>query len=550
MTFKPNLLRWISCSRPGGKQGSSFTLTAGGKLDPWPPGVWIDGDGLSFKTNEAKGKFTVEIAADAPLGPHLVRFHNEDGASAPRCFVVGQLEEQLEKEPNDNPEKAQVVEKLPITVNGRFSKADDSDSFAVKLGPGQWLAAWIEGYVLDSPIDPILHLLDNQGTKVAFNHDGRRLDPQLSYKSEQGGTYILQAAAFAYPPKAEVRFTGGESAVYRLTVSSGPVARYAYPAAVQRGKKTPLHIFGWNLGKTGEAISHEFDASGLHRQASQVVVASPAAENYLCLPISDLAESLENEPNSPSDLAQPVSIPIAVNGRIHPAGDEDRFSFQAKKGDRFLFRVDSEKLGFPLDAVLKIEDPAGKELSRGDDTGRSPDPELNWTAPSDGRYVIAIGDLLQRGGSDYVYRIEMTQPRLDFKATVESHAFRVEAGKTSEIKVNVSRLNGFNDTLLVVASDLPEGISCTTGNVSAKGGEITVKLSATEDAKPASQPFRVLAIAPATENPQVRVATANLKGQNAAAGDLLINQTDKIWLTVIPKRPDAKEKAKTEAKTE
>ena len=47
----------------------------------------------------------------------------------------------------------------------------------------------------------------------------------------------------------------------------------------------------------------------------------------------------------------------------------------------------------------------------------------------------------------------------------------------------------------------------------------------------------MLAIAPDLDAPQVHLAVANLKGQNTAVGDLLINQTDNIWLTVIPKRP-------------
>ncbi|MBI2949262.1 MAG: hypothetical protein HYY23_16600, partial [Verrucomicrobia bacterium] len=129
-----------------------------------------------------------------------------------------------------------------------------------------------------------------------------------------------------------------------------------------------------------------------------------------------------------------------------------------------------------------------------------------------------------------------------FNAVVDGHAFRLEAGKSVDIKVKVSRLHGFGANLLVIADGLPEGVTSTTGPVSGKG-EVSLKLSAADEAKPANQPFRVLAIAPDLDPPTVRAAVANLKGQNTAADDLLINQTDKIWLTVMPAKPKAEEKA-------
>ncbi|MBM3838680.1 MAG: hypothetical protein FJ398_12095 [Verrucomicrobia bacterium] len=533
----------------GGKQGSTVEITVGGKLDPWPLSVCGDSPGLTFKTNEAKGKFTLEISTNAPIGPHLIRFYNAEGASATRCFVVGHLDEQLEKEPNDSPDKAQALEKLPIVLNGRLDKTDDSDSFAVRLEKGQWLVAWVDAYSLDSPVDPILQLRDRAGTKVAFNHDDRSLDPLLAYQAKETGMFVLQLAGFAYPPRAEVRLTGGEGAVYRLTVSSGPVARYAFPPRVVRGSKTSVRLFGWNLGQTGEALACEIDASAVNKHAIDFFPALPALENRPRIRIGALPEQLEIEPNNTTDLAQPLPCPAAISGRIDPPGDEDRFALTAKKGDKFLFRLESAQFGFPLDGVLRITDQSGKELSRSDDAGRSADPELHWTAPADGTFVIAVSDLIQRGGSDFVYHLEINEPKPSFNAVVEGNAFRLEPGKSVEVKATVSRLHGFAANLLVVADGLPDGVTSTTATVSSKG-EATLKLSATDDAKPANQPFRVLAIAPDLDPPAIRTAAANLKGQNTAAGDLLINQTEKLWVTVLPAKPKTEDKPADQPKKE
>jgi hypothetical protein len=521
----------------GGKAGTTVQVTAGGKLDPWPAKVWTDSPGLTFKAEESKGKLSVEIAANAPAGAHLVRIYNQDGASNVRCFIVGQIDEQSEKEPNDDPQKAQLIEKFPVTMNGQWQKSGDTDSFAFDLKEGQWLVAEVAAYSIDSPVDPTLHLLDQQGTKLAFNHDGRGLDPLLAYRAEKGGRHVLQLGAFAYPPKADVKFSGSESSVYRITLTTGPYARYAFPAGVQRGEKATLHLFGWNLGTTGDAIVHQLDASGFSSAIDQTLLAVPGLDNCLRIPVSHHPEELEIEPNGTLDLAQTIKVPGSINGQINPASDEDRFRFAAKKDEKFNIRVRSAALDFPLDAVLKIEDQKGSQLMRGDDQGRVEDPELNWTAPSDGSFLLCIGDLLKRGGRDYVYRIEITHPKPAFKASLEGPAFKLEPGKSIDLKVNVSRLHDFRENLIVAADGLPEGVVSTAVNVPEKGGAVTVTLSASAEAKPANQPIRLLAIAANPDAAQVRLATVNLKGQNAAAGDLQINHTESIWLTVLPKPP-------------
>ena len=55
-------------------------------------------------------KFKVTIGADVPLGIHDVRLVNKWGVSNARAFVVGDLPEVLEKEPNNDVEQAQRIE--------------------------------------------------------------------------------------------------------------------------------------------------------------------------------------------------------------------------------------------------------------------------------------------------------------------------------------------------------------------------------------------------------------------------------------------------------
>src|SRR5262249_4399848 len=69
-------------------------------------------------------KFKVTIPADTPLGIHDVRIVTKGGISNPRAFVVGDLTEIQEKEPNNDVEKAQKVE-LNTTIHGTISAPTD-----------------------------------------------------------------------------------------------------------------------------------------------------------------------------------------------------------------------------------------------------------------------------------------------------------------------------------------------------------------------------------------------------------------------------------------
>ena len=68
--------------------GTTHAVVAVGKAEPWPPKVWVDAPGIRFEPTTNSGTFSVVIAPDAPVGPHLVRVFNDDGASAPRFLVV------------------------------------------------------------------------------------------------------------------------------------------------------------------------------------------------------------------------------------------------------------------------------------------------------------------------------------------------------------------------------------------------------------------------------------------------------------------------------
>ena len=206
---------------PGAKRGTEIDVTLTGTLDPWPCQLNFSEKGFTFTPDkEKKGTGKLKIAADAPTGPLVVRATNADGVSTPQIFIVGDLPEILEEDKDENTiSKAQIIDasKLPLVVNGKLPGNNELDSFKLTLKEGETIHAALEGYTIRSLIDPVLHVYDADGHRLAMEHDGAvHLDPRMEFTAPKAGDYTFVVTAFAHPPAASVYFRGGKNAQYRL----------------------------------------------------------------------------------------------------------------------------------------------------------------------------------------------------------------------------------------------------------------------------------------------------------------------------------------------
>jgi len=148
----------------GGQQGTSFKVTVGGQGILDARLVRITGKGVSaeildvnkppkpkkvirFQTgNEIweLAKLSVKIAPDAEPGERDLRLVTPRGASNRFRFIVGQIPEVNEVEPNTDFDQAQDIESLPILVNGQI-RPMDQDCFRFSAKAGQTIICRLEG---------------------------------------------------------------------------------------------------------------------------------------------------------------------------------------------------------------------------------------------------------------------------------------------------------------------------------------------------------------------------------------------------------------------
>jgi hypothetical protein len=478
----------------GGERGMTGIVAAMGKFDAWPPKVWMDQPGVAFTAETNKGKFRVNIAADAAPGPRLIRFYNEEGASEPKFFVIGATREIGESEPNNHFAKAQQVSELPITINGRLEKNGDTDSFAIQLRAGQWLDARVDSYRLMSKVDAALRLVDTNGQQLAWNHDFITLDPRLVWRAPTDATVVLQLFGWAYPPGSDIGFTGGEAVVYRL----------------------------------------------------HVVVTNSAP--------GKCDSSTEKEPNDTAKSSGLIETPAVVRGIIHSGTDEDRFRFSAAKGETVEARLEAASFGSPLDAWVAIEDSTGQQLARNDDADGSRDPRLEWKAPTNGNFIVAVGSLTHRGGDDYCYLLSLHKVEADYSATLAANSLVLTRGGTNELKIDLKRLRGYTNELTVQFRDLPEGVTVLTTNLPrvpasnqpSKDGAVAIKFSTALDAPKFQGPVRLLLIDGERKTRRTVPFELITRGETGF-NHLLLDTADALWMTVRPKpEPEKKATAKKE----
>ncbi len=505
----------------GAQRGKTVEVTAGGSFERWPVQAWVDRPAVEVRAAKEKGKLTVAVAPDAVPGTYWIRLHDESGAGPLRPFLVGTLAEVQEQEPNDDPARPQVLPSASVVVNGRLEKAGDVDGFAVRLHKGETLVASVEAnHVLGSPMDAILQVLSADGFVLAQNNDDHGLDPQVVFAAPKEDSYVVRTFAFPAEPGSGIQFAGGETYVYRLTLTTGGFADHAFPLAVPRAAPGQVEVIGWNIpaGAKTLAVKPEpaSDTISLwHPQFANTV--SVRVEPHPCV----VGTGNRKGP-------QTLSLPVTVSDRIERPGDVAGYEFRAKKGQQVVFRVEAGSAGSTLDPLLVLTDGAGKRLARADDStvGKpgTRDAGLTFGVPQDGAYRFEVRDLAGQGGFRNFYRLRAVLGEPDYALSVTTDRFVLTAGKQLAIPVAVERRNGFDREIAIAVEGLPDGVTAAPVTSSgAPGKETTLRLEAKRG--PVAGPIRIIGRV-AGQAALSRQATAPLGG--------LPGRTADLWFSVLP----------------
>lgn len=135
----------------------------------------------------------------------------------PVAVGLSNLEEVLEREPNDSPEQAQRLT-LPIAINGRFDRPADRDFYRLSVKKGQRLVVEAQTWEWGSPSSAYLVLRDATGKQQLATSNPMQDPPRIEYSVPADGEVILSVE--------HLHFAGGPEETYRVTVNlATPVFR-------------------------------------------------------------------------------------------------------------------------------------------------------------------------------------------------------------------------------------------------------------------------------------------------------------------------------------
>ncbi len=445
--------------------------------------------------NPSLGEFvTIKITVEASAEPGVreLRLLSRAGLSNPRTFIVGQLPEYSKKdwknvpkakfnmEPQIDQTPSPVTIALPATVNGQLPPGG-VDTYRFSAREGQHLVVAVSArelipYLADAVpgwVQATVALLDAQSNEVAYADDYKcRPDPVIFYKIPKEGVYSLKIH--------DSLFRGREDFVYRMTVGEVPFVTGLFPSGGRVGTKTNVGISGWNLPCAFADLDFKGKQPGIYPfQVSRLA-------NSVPLLLDTLPECYEREPNDTKTNATTVVLPVIVNGHIDRPGDWDVFRFEGHAGQQVVAEVYARRLDSPVDSVLRLFDPSGKQVAINDDredkgsglNTHHADSYLSVRLLSDGWYSVYLGDTQRGGGPAYGYRLRLSAPRPDFELRVTPSSLNVRGGASVPIAAYALRKDGFTNEIALALVDAPKGYRLTGAVISANQDQVKFTLTA------------------------------------------------------------------------
>jgi hypothetical protein len=156
-----------------------------------------------------------------------------------------------------------------------------------------------------------------------------------------------------------------------------------------------------------------------------------------------------------------------------PRGPDSGFLFYEGDGGKRLLYYDTSATVHAVDEpcfIVEAHQPGTKLISTGlpvfpiyytndDDAQRrlGGDSRLLFTAPANGSYLVRVRDTRGANGDRFAYRLTVRPPQPDFNVSIGG-GDKVAAGSGDAFSVSVDRVDGFEEAVELVISNVPPGL--------------------------------------------------------------------------------------------
>ncbi|MFK5923384.1 MAG: PPC domain-containing protein [Verrucomicrobiota bacterium] len=486
--------------------------------------VMLPADNFHPTARPNGNKFKVTLPADMQAGIYEVRSVGYFGLSNARPFVVLPAKTKILSESgiHSSKEKATPIE-LEQNISGH-SDPEQVDFYKFTAKKGQRLLIHCLAERLDSRLDSLLVLYDENGHQVARNQNHFGRDSMIDFTAKTDGDYYLTVS--------DALYRGGGQYHYQITVSARPHIDFIYPPAGAPGSKGSYTLYGRNL--PGGSLDANQSLNGMPLESLKVEIQIPAKteksaavfhpgkalagllpgfeyrfknSNAIRIGFSGSPVIQEDQKNK----VQKIIPPVEIAGRFETITDQDSYRFTAKKGSSYWLEAISSRMEAGTDPYLVVEkitktakgDESYVKIADKDDPPALPNDTLNlttrdsalfFTADQDGDYQVSIVNQYKNGDISRLYRLAIRPAQPDFQVLAVSERDYLEARQaypaaallrqagTYAYRILTPRRDGFDGDITVTASGLPKGVSATPAVISGKNSSGFLILTAAADA--------------------------------------------------------------------
>ena len=341
------------------EQATVVRVHRGGRLWSACAAEWVDGSIM----------ITLVPPADEPRGAWEISVGTGDSESGRTSVWVDDLRQQIVSAADATRSANPVSAEAPVSLWSTLEKPGTAATFAFTARRGQTWVFDLAAQRLGSKGDFSLELLDANGRLLTANdgHAGQS-DPLLIYRAPADGTYGVRIR--------EATFGGSVDHFFRLSCGELPFVTGLFPHNVPAGRESEVQLFGANLPGEGRI---QVPAPEPGEYPLPEPARSWRSRRDWTLGASAAPSLLEGEPNDAPAQANPVPVPVVVNGQLGSAfttgtkgsepgdagsGDSDLFRFHARRGVTYVIETTASQRGSLADTRIAVLLPDGKPLER------------------------------------------------------------------------------------------------------------------------------------------------------------------------------------------
>ena len=161
----------------------------------------------------------------------------------------------------------------------------------------------------------------------------------------------MKTRASYYIRIADYQRSGRAGHTYRIVAGEFSLVLGAFPLGLRKGSTGEIALRGYHLPpqlKVEGKLSGESDDS--------LVLRPEHAFNQVRLAVGAEPEIQQQ--------GGAIPVPVTVNGKLATRGAENRYRFQARKGEELVFEVNARRLGSEIDSFLEVLDANGNSIER------------------------------------------------------------------------------------------------------------------------------------------------------------------------------------------